>query len=270
MRLFDAHCHMQDPKLAPDFADALKRARIAGVERMLCCGTAENDWQRVAGLCLKHNALVPAFGLHPWRVRGRSANWLISLTDMIVSDPAAVVGEIGLDHAILERNDAEQSEVFTTQLRLAKALGRPACIHCRKAWETVLGILDSLGGLPSGFLLHSYSGSVEMIAPLAEIGAYFSFSGSITRRRNERGHAAAAAAPLDRLLIETDAPDLAPVEVLQRRESLPTGAEKPNEPANLVHILRKVAELRNMPEEELANRTWENACRLLMRGQVMQ
>jgi TatD DNase family protein len=266
MKLFDAHCHMQDSRFAADLAGALQRALDAGVTRMLCCGTAENDWRQVAGLCSRHSALVPAFGLHPWYVRGRSSTWMSALTDLVVSEPAAVVGEIGLDHAIRERNDVEQADAFVAQLRLAKALERPACVHCRKAWEAVLHILNDLGGLPSGFMLHSYSGPVEMVAPLAEMGAYFSFSGTITRHRNERGHAAAAAVPLDRLLIETDAPDLMPTGACPAADGSPPQAERPNEPANLVHVLRKVAELRNMPEETLADSTWENACRLLLVG----
>ena len=231
---------------------------------MLCCGTAESDWRQVSGLCARHSAIAPAFGLHPWYVRGKSANWMTALTDLLVGEPAAAVGEIGLDHAIKERHDDEQAEVFTAQLRLARALERPASIHCRKAWESIVGIMDGMGGLSAGFMLHSYSGPVEMIPVLAEMGAYFSFSGSITRHRNERGHAAAVAVPLDRLLIETDSPDLTPV--LPQAAGAPPQPETPNEPANLVYILKAVAELRKTSEAELAEVTWDNACRLFGSG----
>ena len=167
------------------------------------------------------------------------------------------MGEIGLDHALHERNDADQMDVFTAQLQLALELGRPVCIHCRQAWEPMITTLSACGRLPAGFLVHSYSGSAELVAPLAELGAYFSFSGSITRSGNKRGHAAAACVPPDRLLIETDSPDLMPViEHAMNTQAL-------NEPANLVHVLRKIAALRNMPENAVARATLENACRLL-------
>lgn len=266
MKLFDAHCHLQDERLAPELDAILKRAYAAGVERMLCCGTAESDWPQVTALSRRHSALSPAFGIHPWYVSGRSQNWLGTLTELLLSEPAAIVGEIGLDHAIEKRNDDEQMEIFAAQLRLAKAFGRPACIHCRKAWESAVGILDDMDGLSSGFILHSYSGPVELVPVLAEMGAYFSFSGSITRHRNERSHTAAIAVPIDRILIETDSPDLTPVEALEPARSTPENAGKPNEPANLVHVLRKVAELRRVSEDEMATITYSNACRLLACG----
>ena len=101
-------------------------------------------------------------------------------------------------------------------------------------------LLEGLGGLPAGFVLHSYSGSSELVEQLAKLGAYFSFSGSITYHRNRRGHKAVMAVPPYRLLIETDSPDLMPV----LPSSQPDDAAAPNEPANLVHVLRKIAELR--------------------------
>ena len=266
MKLFDSHCHMQDVRLATGVDATMKRARAAGVEKLLCCGTTGSDWQQVETLCRRHSALIPAFGLHPWYVPGRSSTWMDDLTDSLLSDPTAAVGEIGLDHAIEERNDADQTEVFILQLRLAKALGRPVCIHCRKAWDTVLHILEDMNGLVAGFMLHSYSGPVELIKVLTELGAYFSFSGTITRHRNQRGHAAAVAVPLDRLLIETDSPDLIPVLPSATPATAQPSAEAPNEPANLVYVLKAVAELRKMTEDDLANVTYNNACRLFDRG----
>lgn len=262
MRLFDAHCHIQDERLASGLDATLKRARTSGVMKMLCCGTSETDWQRVATLCNRNSALIPAFGLHPWHVQGRSSTWMTALTDSLLSDPAAAVGEIGLDHAIKERNDDAQTEVFIAQLRLAKALDRPACIHCRRAWDIIIQVLEDMDGLPAGFLIHSYSGPVELIELLAGMGAYFSFSGTITRQRNQRGHTAVVAVPMDRLLIETDSPDLTPVLPSTTPESTPQTAEAPNEPANLVHVMKAVAQLRKMTENDVADVTYNNACRL--------
>jgi TatD DNase family protein len=118
-------------------------------------------------------------------------------------------------------------------------------------------LLKSVGALPAGFVLHSYSGSPELVGQLAKLGAYFSFSGSITFSGNKKGYKSVLAVPPDRLLIETDSPDLTPPAA--------RFADKPNEPANIVHVLRKVAELRGMPEDELAEQMWKNAEGLFQR-----
>lgn len=257
MNLFDAHCHLQDERLAPDLDGAMQRAAQVGVQRFLCCGSSEEDWPQVAALCGKYSGVLPAFGLHPWYVRDRSTEWLAHLTRAL-SDTSAVVGEIGLDHAVDPRNDEEQESVFIAQLHLARQLNRPAAIHCRRAWEHLLAVLKKTGPLPRGFMIHSYSGGHELIKPLAELGAYFSFSGSITRSGNRRGHHAAREVPADRLLIETDAPDLSPV----IRDGDRTSEPAVNEPANLQYIVAALAELRGTDSNQIAELTRNNACRL--------
>jgi TatD DNase family protein len=263
MRLFDAHCHLQDEKLLPRIDAAMERAGQAGVCGFCCCGASESDWPVVMTLASRFKQITPAFGLHPWYVARRTLDWQNVLRYYLTLESGSGVGEIGLDRAIEERNDAKQVEVFLAQLRLAKELGRPVTIHCRKAWDVVPALLEGIGGLPAGFVLHSYSGSSELVEPLTKLGAYFSFSGSITYHRNRRGHKAVMAVPPDRLLIETDSPDLLPVVPLAQ----PGDAAAHNEPANLVHVLRKIAELRKMPEDELAELTWKNAERVFAGGE---
>jgi len=256
MQLFDSHCHMQDPKLMSDAESVLGRAEKARVRHMVCCGSSEEDWPDVATLCGRYDALIPAFGLHPWYAARRSPGWLDALREMLGRFSRAGVGEIGIDHAIRDRNDREQEEVFRAQLELAAKLGRAASIHCRRGWETVLDILNHSPILSRGFVVHSYSGSVEMIEPLSKIGAFFSFSGSITRPANRRGAQAARAVPVDRLLIETDAPDILPL--------MENSTSTVNEPANLVHVLRALAAIRNTTEDEIAKHTYDNARRLFI------
>jgi TatD DNase family protein len=262
MRLFDSHCHLQDEKLLPRIDDIIARAGQAWVRGFCCCGSCETDWPRVKELAARFKEITPAFGVHPWYVGERTPDWQNMLVEFLKTWPGASVGEIGLDHAIKDRNDKDQVEVFVTQLRIAQELVRPVSIHCRRAWDVMPALLEGAGGLPAGFVLHSYSGSSELVPPLAKLGAFFSFSGSITFHRNKRGHGAVKAVPLERLLIETDSPDLKPVLPL----SQPDAAATPNEPANLVHILRKIAELRGMPEDELAEQTWKNAERVFRGG----
>ncbi len=255
MPLYDAHCHLQDARLAPDLAGVMARAAAAGVEQLLCCGTAEKDWPQVLALATRHPQVRPALGLHPWHAGNRSARWVQGLWGLLCKHPAAAVGEIGLDHALATRNDAEQAAVFREQLALAREMGRPAVVHCRRAWGALLEILRRDGPWPAGFMIHSYSGAADLVPELAALGAYFSFSGSLTLHGNRRGHAAAQAVPEDRLLIETDAPDLPPARPGRQPEDL-------NEPANLVMVRDKLAELRGLPAADVARLTWNNARRL--------
>ncbi len=250
--LFDSHCHLQDERLAPVLDDALARARAAGVGRLLCCGVREADWEAVLALARERPGLVvPSLGLHPWCITGRLPGWLDTLERLLVGAPCGV-GEIGLDRAIEPRDDSDQEDVFLAQLRLARRLGRPVSIHCRKAWGRMLELLRQEGGAPHGGAIHSYSGAPDSIPALESMGFHISFSGAITRPGNLRGHLALAAVSPDRLLIETDSPDLAPA-------GWPR--ERPNEPANLAGVLRAAAEIRGAQEPGLADRTWTNAMR---------
>lgn len=258
MQLFDAHCHLQDDKLAGDLAGVMARAAVAGLAGAMCCGSSESDWPATLAVAEKFPWVQSSLGLHPWYVRDRQPGWLERLRALLMASPRSGVGEIGLDHALEDADLADQEQVFVEQFALSVELRRPVSLHCRRAFGRLLELLPRLGEHPAGFLIHSFSGAAELVAPLTKLGAYFSFSGSITRSGNKRGHAALRAVPADRLLIETDAPDLMPVIA----GCVPEGA---NEPANLVHVLCAAAALRGVTEGELAALTRANAQRLLVR-----
>ena len=258
MLLFDSHCHLQDERLNSAIGEVVDRALAAGVSRMLCCGSAESDWETVKALSTRYPAIVPGFGLHPWYVKQRSANWLGELEFLLANSPGAAVGEIGLDHARDERNDEEQAVVFLAQLRLARKLHRPVSIHCRKAWGEMVQILTTQCGLPDGGAVHSFSGSPAIIPQLQQLNVSLSFSGSITHDRNKRGRASSIAADDRFLLIETDSPDIAPAGMLG----------KANEPANLVVVAETAARLRGCPVETIAEITNRNAAELFCKFQV--
>ncbi len=257
MQLFDAHCHLQDEKLARDLAGVLARAAAAGVASAMCCGSSESDWPATLAVAEKCPGVQLSLGLHPWYVGARQPGWLDRLGALLAAHPHAGIGEIGLDHALEDADLAAQEQVFLDQFALSISLKRPASLHCRRAFGRLLELLPRFGKHPVGFLVHSFSGAAELVAPLEKLGAYFSFSGSITRSGNQRGHAALRAVSAERLLLETDAPDLMPVIA----GHVPDGA---NEPANIVHVLRAAAELRGTTEAELAALTWANARRLFV------
>ena len=264
MFLFDAHCHLQDERLAGRLAEVLSRAERSGVRRMLCCGCHERDWAAVLSLAQAHPEIVPSFGIHPWYVEGRTEDWLKTLERFLLIQPSSV-GEIGLDHVVTPRADEEQESVFIAQLRLARRLKRPVSLHCRKAWERLLEILRAEGGVGWGGLIHSYSGSAELVKPLEAMGLYISFSGAITRPGNRRSHQALAAVSPERLLVETDSPDLLPAGIPAVAGTLAVAgaAGTVNEPANLTLVAAAVANILGRPLDWVAEQTFANASRLL-------
>lgn len=252
MNLFDVHAHLQDARFSGRQKTVVQRSLAAGVSHVLCCGVQETDWPDVARLTDTYPSVLPAFGLHPWFIASRSRQWLAHLEEYIRKSSAAV-GEIGLDRTVTPRDEADQIQVFTAQLDLAKKYERPVNIHCRNAFGLLADLIEKNGGLPHGGVIHSYSGSADMAKKFEKLGAYISFSGSVTRPHNKKVQQAARAVSLDRLLIETDAPDI-----------LPTGApEGLNEPAHVVLVLAHLAKLRPESIHALATATFSNATTLL-------
>jgi len=248
-KLFDAHNHIHDERTYSRLENVMEHARNAGIVRMAIKGCCEDDWSRVVEIINRYPDADLAFGLHPWFIGGRSSQWVQTLENLLTSYPQASVGEIGIDHAVETRDDADQEAVFLAQLEIARKFERPATIHCRQAWGRLIKLLDEFGELPRGMLIHCFGGSAEIAQELVKRGAYISFSGSITRPNNKKAGPAIRSVPDERILIETDAPDIMPHGI----------AGEYNEPANLRYVLSKAAELRGISEETLAELTFRNA-----------
>lgn len=250
MTLFDSHCHLTDDSLFPTLGHVMERAVAAGVEQVICCGTSPHDWPLVFQALEQSKgcrlSLLPMIGIHPWFVSDDWKSDVQALGKLLREHPSAGVGECGLDFQKQFKNRAEQEECFVAHLELAAELGRPVAVHCVRAWGRLLEILRE-HPMPKK-IIHAFSGAVELIPELTELNCWFSICGNVTKPEAKRVHAAAAAIPEDRLLIETDAPDFRPV-----------GCEKPNEPANLVLVVRAVAELRGQPVGQVADSTFRNA-----------
>ena len=251
MRFFDAHAHLQDHRLDGMREAVLLRAHEQGVVHVLSCGVHEGDWAKLSAISHQFHGICPAYGLHPWFVDTRSEHWLDTL-EALIAETGASVGEIGLDRMIKERSDADQREVFIAQLKLARKYKVPVSMHCRKAWQIMVDILEAEGGLPYGGVVHAYSGSADMVKAFEELGACISFAGSVTKSANKKVAAAVKAVSEDRLMIETDAPDI-----------LPDGANRSlNEPSFLRLIVAAVADLRGESMEKTAHVTFENSMRV--------
>ncbi|KAM0925652.1 hypothetical protein ACQ4PT_004046 [Festuca glaucescens] len=275
VRPFDAHCHLQDPRIAAVAPTLIRAAAVSGVARFAVNGTSEKDWHLVKQMGQEHPAVVPCFGLHPWWVPERSPDWMDSLRRFFSETPEAAVGEIGLDKGSHGKtiDFGEQVEVFQRQLELAKELEKPVSVHCVHAFGDLLEILKRTGPFPAGVLLHSYLGSAEMVLSLANLGCYFSLSGFLTGMKSTKAKQMLKAIPLDRILLETDAPDALPkldnvslVTVLVDSDSTSPAATSSNEslnhPANIHIVLSYVASLLEMPEAELAEVSYKNATKL--------
>lgn len=256
--LMDSHIHLTDFEPGTNIAAIIEQALSAGVTSFACNGTCEKDWPSVLELAEASKAVLPFVGLHPWFIKSRSADWLSTL-ESLVSANSCGIGETGLDKLALPFNAADQEEAFRAQLELAHRYERPITIHCVRAWGWLTDILKSQANLPKYVLIHAYGGSPDMVKPLTDLGAYFSFSGKVLDEAHERARKSIHAVPLDRLLIETDAPNMLPpaaycVEIIKTSHG-----KDHNHPANLPAILSGVAEMLNIPSETLRERLWVNA-----------
>ncbi|AQT70302.1 putative deoxyribonuclease YjjV [Anaerohalosphaera lusitana] len=256
--LTDCHLHLQ--AFTDDLDAVLDRARAAGVSRYICNATQPSDWPAVKQLAATHPDMIPAFGLHPHFVTDQPENWLDRLEQYLTATPSAAVGEIGLDRHFTRETFQAQRTAFIAQLDLARKLDRPAMIHCLRADGPMIDILTDQPKQPRPILMHAYSASAEMLPRFARLAAYFSFGGAAIRQNAKNAHHALTAVPDDRLLIETDSPDMTPPKKYQSAD-IPNPDR--NEPANLPHILTRIAEIRNTDPEKLTEQIARNTEKFL-------
>jgi TatD DNase family protein len=190
---FDAHCHLQDPRLGGG-AGAAARARAAGVAHMVCCATREEDWEAVLDLAREQAGVLPMLGLHPWYAPAAAPGWIGRLRAALGAARAGI-GECGLDFCRPGR--AAQEAAFQAQLDLAIELDLPLSIHCVRAWGRLGAMLRATGLPAAGAALHAFNGSAETAAELQGLGLHLSF---------EAVRPVLRAVATDRLLFESDAP----------------------------------------------------------------
>ena len=253
----DSHCHITAPEFDVDREGTLERARAAGVSGALAIGSGYGIEGNAAALALasEHADIFAAVGVHPHEadefgdnLRGRLRAWL--------SEPGAVaLGECGLDYHYMNSPRETQRSVLAEQLSWARELDMPVSVHVRgdapgepNAYEELLDIWCAEGRGDLRGVLHCYTGSLDFARRALEVGFRVSFSGILTFNKSESLREVARALPLDRLLVETDAPFLAP----QGRRG------KRNEPAWVVRVGEVLAELKGLAAEEVARQTTEN------------
>jgi TatD DNase family protein len=255
MELIDSHAHIDFPQFEEDRAAMLDRARAAGVSTLLAVGTGPGPEKLDAAIpyAEAHDWIYTSVGIHPHEAKDVTEKHLDQLAALARHPKVIAWGEIGLDYHYDHSPREIQCRVFSQQMELARAAGLPIIIHCREAWSDCLDMLEAewrASGL--GGILHCFGGTPDEARRGLDMGFFLSFAGNVTYPKAQNLRDAAQAAPLDRLLIETDAPYLAPVPHRGRR----------NEPAYVAEVARTVASVRNLPVEEIAAATAQNFRRL--------
>ena len=257
MKLVDSHCHLDDKQFDPDRDEVIERARQAGVERMMAIGTGSGppDLEAALRLARQYAFIYATVGVHPHDASKATPETFAAM-EALAAEAAAetkvlAIGEIGLDyHYDFSPRDV-QRDVFVAQLKLAGRAGKPIVIHTREAWDdTLLLLREHWSG---GGIMHCFNGGPAEARQALDLGFYLSFGGVLTFPKADGLREAARLAPEDRLLVETDAPYLAPVPKRGKR----------NEPAFMVETARRLAEIRGAAPEHIAEVTTANFERLL-------
>ena len=251
LNLFDTHCHLTDPRFADDLDETIARMLAAEVTTALVVGDAAEDPTPAIELAQRHDFLYAAAGVHPHDASCWDDARAQRLEAWLASPKIVALGEIGLDYHYDLSPREQQRAAFEAQLLMAHRLNLPAILHVREAHGDATEILQRhfhAGTLPRG-VMHCYTGSWESAKTYLKMGFYISLSGAVTFKNAPKLAEVAAACPLDRLLVETDCPYMAPVPLRGKR----------NEPAFVRHTAAKVAELRGLPLESLAEATTRNA-----------
>ena len=253
--LFDTHCHLDDPKFAGDYDEVLARAKEAGVRRITTIGCANSveSVPKAIEVARAHSDWVSAtVGVHPHD----ASHFGTALADAILAHGAdesvVAIGEMGLDYHYNNSPKDEQQQAFRLQISIAKQLKKPIVVHTRSAPEDTLRILKEEKANDIGGIIHCFSEDAPFAKAALDMGFVSSFSGIVTFKSAKGVREATREQPLDALLVETDAPYLAPVPNRGKR----------NEPAFVAHTAHQIAELRGESYEAVAEASYQNAMRV--------
>lgn len=255
--LIDTHAHLDDERFRDDLPDVLRRAREAGISRIVTIATTAQNSVTCIDLAACHPLLVATVGIQPNNVAQAQVEDWDTVVRLVMRSEVTAVGETGLDRYWHDTPFPQQEDYFARHLELAQRHQLPVVIHCREAEADVIRMLrahyDRHG--PVRGVMHSFTGDAATASACLAMGLYLSFAGMVTYKNAEALRAVAKTVPLDRLLVETDSPYLAPVPVRGRR----------NEPAFVVHTAACLAQLHGLNLAELARHCTHNARMLFPR-----
>lgn len=250
----DTHCHLADPKLHGDLDGVLERAQAAGIGLIISVGaisSIETD-RRTVEIAERHPNVYAAIGVHPHDAKDCDDARIDALRELATSRKVVAIGESGLDFHYMHSPQEAQEAALGRHLKLAAELNLPITIHCRNAEERLAAIVREVGMPPRGGVIHCFTGDTRAAEEFVTLGFHISFSGIVTFRNAREVRDAAPTIPDDRVMVETDAPYLAPEPYRGKR----------NEPAYVKRTLEVLAQLRGVEVERLASLTSENSRRL--------
>ncbi len=245
--LVDSHCHLDFPELAHDLEGVLARMREQQVEYALCVSVNLEDLPRVLEIAQRHDHLYATVGVHPDH-RGGEEPDVERLVGLAGQPKVVAIGETGLDYFRIEGETEWQRERFRTHIRAARACGKPLIVHTRDAAQDTIAILREESAAEVGGVMHCFTESLAVAEQAMAMNFYISFSGIVTFRNATALQDVARRVPLDRMLIETDAPYLAPVPFRGKR----------NEPAYVRFVADQIARLKDEEIDIVANVTSRN------------
>ncbi len=251
MQIVDAHCHLEAEEFAGRLDGVLAGARDAGVVKLITASVTPNEWPLSLELARSFPEVECVLGVHPWYCRAEDLSLLDGLAEA-VSCGAVGIGEAGLDTKTDRTPFPLQEAVFERQLAIARDVNVPMVLHCRGAFNEMLHCFRRVGVPQRGGILHNFTGSVEVAEQFMDHGFAFSLGGILTYRNSRKRNDMLRRIYPDAFLLETDSPDIPPVEA----------KERPNLPANIVHNLRAAAEILELPVKEIAAATTRNAARI--------
>jgi len=247
----DSHCHLDFPELATELPAVLDAMAAAGVAHALCIGVNLPDWPRVHALATAHANLHASVGVHP-DYEDTPEPSVADLVALAARPKVVAIGETGLDYYRLQGDLEWQRRRFRVHVAAAREAGKPLVVHCRAAADDTIAILRAEGARDVGGVMHCFTESWEVARAALDLGFHISFSGIVTFRNAHEVKDVAKRVPLDRMLIETDAPYLAPVPHRGKR----------NQPAYVPHVAAEIAHLRGLPTDAVAQATADNFFRL--------
>jgi len=250
--LVDSHAHLEMPEFRADLDQVLRRAKETGVSLIFTVGTEKRDWARTLEIARSNPSVYAILGVHPHNAKEVVSDTYSELKNLCLDAKVRAVGEMGLDFFRNLSPRQVQIERFREQIALARELGLPIVVHDREAHEETLDILKSEGARDCGGIIHCFSGDEKMARAAIEMGFYISIPGTITFKNVDPFREIVRKLPLESLLVETDAPFLAPAPFRGKR----------NEPSYVKLTAQKVAEVKKVPFEKVAEVTTANALRV--------
>ena len=257
MRLIDSHCHLNYPGLAERQDEVLDNARARGIGGFLNISTRQKEWDDVVGVAERHDDVWATIGVHPHEADAHPDLGAAALIEAAAHPRVIAIGECGLDYFYDKSDRAAQRERFQAHIEAARATGLPLVVHTRDAEDDTAEILArevGKGGVTG--VLHCFTGSAELARKALDLGFYVSISGIVTFKNAQDLQQTARTIPLDRLLVETDSPFLAPV----------PNRGKTCEPAFVADTAAFLSDLRDEPLDELAEATSANFFKLFSKA----